>query len=474
MRSARSCMLVMPKPASRCSRAMPRPSSATDSRKPTDRDRRRRCTDDPPGARVAHGVGQRLLRDADDLAVDAAAERRQLADGRARSACRSCGARDRSCAASAAATSSPSCDCGRSADTDRRASTMCVRARSTAVSRLFATAGGSEPRRPLRRLQLHQDRAESLRQRVVDVARHPVALFEHRLPPRLDAALLGQPALVQRQRRLPRHRLEQRPPPRALARRKPGRVDSATQPRLRVGSSSGAVTRTRRRLPRLNSLHRLGQPRVVAACIRSSRSSPRGTSSSAPRRCRAAAQRVPVVGCPSCRSGRRRTPSTDRSGSPSGSSSQTPQAWLSDSSTSALMKARKKPVMSGSRTSRSSASCTASLWMLSRALGPAAIVDLASQSRSQSVDARLIRLDRTLAASVSSSVRRLTARSAVGADSLPAGRLPRLSSRSPPARRSGDGPSRASAESRSSTALRKCHRAVQRSCGGVDRSTARL
>ena len=36
MRSARSCMLVIPNPAARCSRAMPRPSSATDRRKPID------------------------------------------------------------------------------------------------------------------------------------------------------------------------------------------------------------------------------------------------------------------------------------------------------------------------------------------------------------------------------------------------------------------------------------------------------
>ena len=43
--------------------------------------------------------------------------------------------------------------------------------------------------------------------------------------------------------------------------------------------------------------------------------------------------------------------------------SQTPQAWLSDSSTSVLMKTRKKPVMSGSRTRRSMASWTASRWM---------------------------------------------------------------------------------------------------------------
>ena len=37
IRSARSCMLVMPKPVPRCSFAIPRPSSATDSRNPSDR-----------------------------------------------------------------------------------------------------------------------------------------------------------------------------------------------------------------------------------------------------------------------------------------------------------------------------------------------------------------------------------------------------------------------------------------------------
>ena len=44
-------------------------------------------------------------------------------------------------------------------------------------------------------------------------------------------------------------------------------------------------------------------------------------------------------------------------------SSQTPQAWLSHSSTSVLMNTRKKPAMSGSRTRRSMASWTASRWM---------------------------------------------------------------------------------------------------------------
>ncbi|HEV8660171.1 MAG TPA: hypothetical protein VGS96_16315 [Thermoanaerobaculia bacterium] len=36
IRSARSCMLVKPKPAPKRSLAMPRPSSATESRNPTD------------------------------------------------------------------------------------------------------------------------------------------------------------------------------------------------------------------------------------------------------------------------------------------------------------------------------------------------------------------------------------------------------------------------------------------------------
>ncbi len=71
--------------------AMPRPSSATDSRKPIERTRGR-ADRDPARARVAHGVGQRLLRDADDLALDAVAEARQLVDRRARSARRSCAA----------------------------------------------------------------------------------------------------------------------------------------------------------------------------------------------------------------------------------------------------------------------------------------------------------------------------------------------------------------------------------------------
>ena len=53
---------------------------------------------------------------------------------------------------------------------------------------------------------------------------------------------------------------------------------------------------------------------------------------------------------------RRPTPSTGRSALPVVISSHTPQAWLSLCSTSVLVKTRKKPATSGSRTSRSSAS----------------------------------------------------------------------------------------------------------------------
>ena len=104
--------------------------------------------------------------------------------------------------------------------------------------------------------------------------------------------------------------------------------------------------------------------------------------------------RVPVRGCLSCRSDPRRTPSTGRialAGSLS-SSSHTPQAWLSHSSTSVLMKTRKKPVMSGSRTSRSMASWTASLWM--RAMHSArrrSLISRASASAQTSRDARASR-----------------------------------------------------------------------------------
>ena len=68
----------------------------------------------------------------------------------------------------------------------------------------------------LRRLQLHQDCAEALCEVVVNVARQAVALLEDRLAAFLESLLLVDAALVQRERRVPRDRFDQRDaPPRA-------------------------------------------------------------------------------------------------------------------------------------------------------------------------------------------------------------------------------------------------------------------
>ena len=217
MRSARSCMLVMPKPASRRSRAMPRPSSATDSRKPIERTgdawivmrRAREWRTALVSASCAMPMISRSTpspkrRQLVDVEVDRhvgrplrevghALERRARRPRRRRRCGRS--ARDRS----------PRLDHVRAREIDRGLEAL---ARPPAAATRAVA---------LRRLQLHQDRGESLRQVVVNVARQPVAFFEDRLAPLLDAALLGQAAVVQRQRRLPRDRLEQRSTPRALA-----------------------------------------------------------------------------------------------------------------------------------------------------------------------------------------------------------------------------------------------------------------
>src|SRR5262245_60893401 len=66
-----------------------------------------------------------------------------------------------------------------------------------------------QPAVSLRRLELHQDRGESLRKVVVDIAREAVALLENAFAPLFEAAFLGQAALMQRQRRLTRNRLDQ-------------------------------------------------------------------------------------------------------------------------------------------------------------------------------------------------------------------------------------------------------------------------
>ena len=79
---------------------------------------------------------------------------------------------------------------------------MWLRATSIVASRVDATAGDSGAGFALRRLQLHQDGRESLCEVVVNVARQPIAFFENRFAPLLEPSLLGEPALMQRQRGL--------------------------------------------------------------------------------------------------------------------------------------------------------------------------------------------------------------------------------------------------------------------------------
>ena len=99
---------------------------------------------------------------------------------------------------------------------DRPARFDHVRAREVDRGLEAARDGRWQRRRgSLGALQLHQDGGEALRERVVDVARQAVALFEHGLTARLGLALFGELALMERERRLARHRVEQRAVPRA-------------------------------------------------------------------------------------------------------------------------------------------------------------------------------------------------------------------------------------------------------------------
>ena len=92
----------------------------------------------------------------------------------------------------------------------------------------------------LRGLQLHEDRAEPLRQRVVDVAGDAIALFEHRLTTRLEQAAIDEPAVVERERGLPRGGVDQRPPPAPLAL---GILDARQARSIRASSAAGAAAR---------------------------------------------------------------------------------------------------------------------------------------------------------------------------------------------------------------------------------------
>ena len=140
MRSARSCMLVMPNPIPRRSLAIPRPSSAIDSRKPIERTPSARMTIRRARAwRIALVRASCAMPRISRSAPPENGGRSTVVSSIETSVPR----RARSTMRSSAATTSSTGSCGRSAQTDRRASTMWVRARSTAVSMPRATAGGS-------------------------------------------------------------------------------------------------------------------------------------------------------------------------------------------------------------------------------------------------------------------------------------------------------------------------------------------
>ena len=73
----------------------------------------------------------------------------------------------------------------------------------------------------------------------------------------------------------------------------------------------------------------------------------------------------------------------------SSSSSHTPHAWLSDSSTSALMNARKKPATSGSRDQQIERQLHGIALDVRHALGAPAVVDRAREGHRSSAGDRL-------------------------------------------------------------------------------------
>ena len=116
---------------------------------------------------------------------------------------------------------------------------------------------------PLRRLELHQNGAKTLRQRVVNVARNPVAFLENRLSPLFEQTLVDDAAVIERERRLARRGVEQRVAPAAFAL---GIVDAGQR---------DPAERLRRQLQRrhqqradagrtIERAYRLRQPDVVA------------------------------------------------------------------------------------------------------------------------------------------------------------------------------------------------------------------
>ena len=246
IRSARSCMLVMPNPADDGSRAMPRPSSATDSRSPTDCDRRR-ANRDAARARVTDGIGQRLLRDRDDLAFDAVAEAGKFVhDEIDRHVARPLTQIGEALERRRDVLAVPDIGTKRA---DRSSCFGQVRARQV-DRRLDLRRDGwrRADALALRTLKLHQNRGKPLREVVVNVAREAVALFEDALAALLAPMEIDQAAVVQRQRCLTGDGLDQHDaPPPALGLRGPRAADGHP--------AQSAVAEEQRRGDRLVPVH---------------------------------------------------------------------------------------------------------------------------------------------------------------------------------------------------------------------------
>src|SRR5688500_19349007 len=135
---------------------------------------------------MTDGVGERLLRDAEDLAFDAIAESREFVELHV----------DRHCRRALSKLRKPFdrlADVFNGADvgTERADRTTCFRQmRACQIDRVLDVARDGWRHRAglaLRSLQLHQDRGESLRQVVVNIAREAIAFLEDRLTSLFDA-----------------------------------------------------------------------------------------------------------------------------------------------------------------------------------------------------------------------------------------------------------------------------------------------
>ena len=197
---------------------MPRPSSATDSRKPIERTDAARTVICRAFACLTALVSASCAT-ADDLALDGVAVARQVVDleldgyfGRPPRHVRHALERDAEILSFAddrpeRGDGPPGLDHVAAREVDR--GLQLRRDRRRHVLRFT-----------LRRLQLHQDGGEALRERVVDVAREAVALLEDRLAALFEAAAIRLLALMQGERRLSRDGFEQRDAPLALAHRR--------------------------------------------------------------------------------------------------------------------------------------------------------------------------------------------------------------------------------------------------------------